>query len=197
MRSFRDANVSTTVLMGLGFSIMELCSSRWNIYNSAFSSDCIYFPTISFLSPQYQLNLKKKSSQIKLSPEPDQNNIVMAVGWALLQTMDYQKSEIPSELQEAVNKRIRIPGFGVPLSDGFNNIKEFLLVPNQMACIHVPAAPPNLVVLVELETGVSISELTGPLWIEGVLEVKKSESVYGAAAYEMKAFSVKPYSVPS
>lgn len=155
-----------------------------------------FFPNVSFLSPQSQESDNEKSSHIQLGIGGDESNVVMTVGWRLLQTLDYQNLSIPSELQKAVNRPVRIPGFAVPLSDGLSSIKEFLLVPNQMACIHVPAPPPNLVVLVELEKGRSIRELWGPLWIEGVLEVKKSKSTYGAAAYEMKAYSVEPYSVP-
>ena len=156
-----------------------------------------FFPDGSFFSPQFNVLESKKNSQVQVGAESDEVKPVVTVGWNLLQTMDYKKLEIPSELQKALNGHVRIPGFAVPLSDGLRNIKEFLLVPNQMACIHVPAPPPNLVVLVELEKGVSMAELVGPLWIEGVLEVKKSESVYGSAAYEMKANTVKPYSAPS
>ncbi|MFK7825640.1 MAG: DUF3299 domain-containing protein [Oligoflexales bacterium] len=155
-----------------------------------------FFPNLSFLNPQHRVISNRKDSQIQLDADHE-NNVVMTVDWELLQTMDYQNFEIPSKLQEAVNMRIRIPGFAVPLGDGLSNIKEFLLVPNQMACIHVPAPPPNLVVLVELEEGVSFRELSGPLWIEGVLKVKKSESIYGSAAYEIKAYTVKPYTAPS
>lgn len=155
-----------------------------------------FFPNISFLSPQSQDSDSEKSSQIQLSPGEDEGNVVMTVGWRLLQTLDYQNLKIPKDLEKAVNRPVRIPGFAVPLSDGLSSIKEFLLVPNQMACIHVPAPPPNLVVMVELEKGRSIRELSGPLWVEGVLEVKKSDSTYGAAAYEMKAVSVEPYSAP-
>ena len=155
-----------------------------------------FFPNISFLNLSDDSD-KDKSSHIQLGAGDGEGNVVMTVGWRLLQTLDYKNLEIPADLKKAVNRPVRIPGFAVPLSDGLSSIKEFLLVPNQMACIHVPAPPPNLIVLVGLEEGRSIRELSGPLWVEGVLEVKKTESTYGAAAYEMKAVSVKPYTVPN
>ena len=156
-----------------------------------------FFPNISFLTPESQMSDKDKSSHIQLGVGGDDGQIVKTVGWRLLQTLDYQNLKIPSELQKVVNGPVRIPGFAVPLSDGLSDIKQFLLVPNQMACIHVPAPPPNLIVLVELEKSRHIRELSGPLWVEGVLEVKKSKSVYGAAGFEMKAYKVEPYSVPN
>lgn len=161
---------------------------------SAFMS--YFFPEGGLFSPQLHVLANKKKQHAQLKNDSGELTAV-DVGWKLLYTLDYEKLDIPSELQGVLNRQVRIPGFAVPLSDGLSNIKEFLLVPNQMACIHVPAPPPNLIVLVELEKGVSMKELSGPLWIEGVLEVKKTNSVYGAAAYEMKANNVTPYSAPS
>ncbi|NRA45830.1 MAG: DUF3299 domain-containing protein [Oligoflexales bacterium] len=156
-----------------------------------------FFPNISFLNPRSEESSNDQSSHIQLKPGESGDNIAKVVGWRLLQTLDYKNFNIPDDLKKAVNHLVRIPGFAVPLSDGLSRVEDFLLVPNQMACIHVPAPPPNLIVLVHLDKARSIRELSGPLWIEGVLEVKKTESTYGAAAYVMNAVKVEPYTIPN
>jgi hypothetical protein len=133
------------------------------------------------------------SSVIQLESDAEPDVGVQTISWRILQTFDYKENIASGELQTILNSHVKIPGFAVPLSDELNEVKEFLLVPNQMACIHVPAPPPNLIVFVSLKEGRSISELSGPLWVQGELKVQKSESTYGAAAFEMLAQSVKPY----
>ena len=115
------------------------------------------------------------------------------IGWKLLQTLDYKKDVVPEELQARLNKKVKIPGFAVPLSSDYQAIDEFLFVPNQLACIHVPAPPPHLVIMVKLRKATGMNELSGPLWLSGILALKHSASVYGAAAYELDALEVKPY----
>ncbi|NRA46684.1 MAG: DUF3299 domain-containing protein [Oligoflexales bacterium] len=193
--------------IGVTLEALELKSSKKSFWNSTLlggtflillsALTAYLFPNGSFLSPPIQVSTNDKSSHIQLTAGGGEVSKIKTVEWGLLQALDYKNLKIPTELLKVINQRVRIPGFAVPLSDGLRNIREFLLVPNQMACIHVPAPPPNLVVLVELEEGVSIQELTGPIWIEGILELKESKSVYGSAAYEMKADTITPYSVPS
>ena len=54
------------------------------------------------------------------------------VKWSDLRKLNYKTGEMPESLRKLVGKSIKIPGFAVPLEgdDGFEYIKEFLLVPN-------------------------------------------------------------------
>ncbi len=70
---------------------------------------------------------------------------------------------------------------------------EFLLVPNQMACIHVPPPPPNLIVFVRLDKPVKIEELMGPLWTSGILRLKTLQSIYGSSSFQLENVKVEPY----
>ena len=144
-------------------------------------------PTLSFMSSQ------DSSSSIQLEGASPDSSDLEAVSWRTLQSFDYKKNVLSPEVEAILDKNIKIPGFAVPLSDELSEVKEFLLVPNQMACIHVPAPPPNLIVFVTLDKGRSIRELSGPLWVKGELKVQITESTYGAAAYEMNALNVEPY----
>lgn len=111
---------------------------------------------------------------------------IKSLRWQTLQKLDYKKNETQDEdLKKAINSHVKIPGFAVPLTDNLQMVQEFLLVPNQMACIHVPAPPPNLIVFVKLPKALPIQELIGPLWLSGILRLKTIKSIYGSSSYEM------------
>src|SRR5688572_253460 len=52
------------------------------------------------------------------------------VMWKDLQQLDYKSGKVPASLQELHGKRIKVPGFVVPLETNAK-ITELLLVPNQ------------------------------------------------------------------
>ena len=72
-----------------------------------------------------------------------------------------------------MGKSVKIPGFAVPLEgdDGFEYVKEFLLVPTFGACIHVPPPPPNQVIHVILDKSVHFEKLLYAVWITGFIEI--------------------------
>lgn len=118
---------------------------------------------------------------------------VKALTWKLLQKFDYKQNIVAEDLKPFLDQKIRLPGFAVPLSSDFNEISEFLFVPNQLACIHVPPPPPNLMLYIRLDPPAKIDDLSGPLWLEGVLKLNPTKSVYGTASWEIYADSVAPY----
>ena len=115
------------------------------------------------------------------------------LSWKLLQKFDYKQNIVAEELKPFLDEKIRLPGFAVPLSSDFNEITDFLFVPNQLACIHVPPPPPNLMLYIRLNPPAKIDDLTGPLWLEGVLKLNPTKSVYGTASWEINADSISPY----
>lgn len=134
-----------------------------------------------------------QSSQVELDEASASSNGTPTISWQLLQSFDYKNNIINDELKPILGNKIRIPGFAVPLGNDFKSIDEFLFVPNQLACIHVPAPPPHLVIMVKLKQGVHINDLSGPLWASGALTIKKSDSIYGASAYAIDAGEVSAY----
>ena len=81
----------------------------------------------------------------------------------------YQQALISTEVRPEMNGlMIRLPGFVVPLE--FNEdqvITQFFLVPYFGACLHMPPPPPNQIVLVDAPRGLTVEELSTPLWISG------------------------------
>ena len=96
------------------------------------------------------------------------------VTWADLRKLNYETGEIPDSIKYLIGKSVKIPGFAVPLEEdeeGFEFVKEFLLVPVYGMCIHVPPPPPNQVVHVVVEKPVYFETLLYAVWVTGILEV--------------------------
>jgi len=149
---------------------------------------------VSLFYPKGNLMMLEDSQESLASPlnvggEP------YSVRWQTLQKLDYKKNAISDEtLKSILNTSVKVPGFAVPLTDNMQAVTEFLLVPNQMACIHVPPPPPNLIVFVRLQKAMKIEDLIGPLWVHGTLRLKTLQSVYGSSSFQMEEnVKVEPY----
>jgi hypothetical protein len=91
-------------------------------------------------------------------------------------------------------KRIRLPGFVVPLETDAESVGEFLLVPYYGACIHVPPPPPNQTVhVVTAKGGEYHGELFDTVWVNGTLKVQPLSSELGDAGYRIDAVRVDRY----
>ena len=95
------------------------------------------------------------------------------VTWSDLRKLNYKTGEMPESKRKLMGKPIKIPGFAVPLEgdDGFEYVKEFLLVPTFGACIHVPPPPPNQVIHVILDKPVYFEKLMYAVWVSGIVEI--------------------------
>jgi hypothetical protein len=92
-----------------------------------------------------------------------------------------------------VGQAVRLPGFIVPLEDGKDGMKEFLLVPYFGACIHSPPPPSNQIVHVLPRSPAKGYRSMDAVWISGVLATAHTDSYMGAASYRIEAVSVAPY----
>ena len=92
-----------------------------------------------------------------------------------------------------VGKKIRIPGFIVPLEDSKEGMKEFLLVPYFGACIHSPPPPANQIIHILPKTPAKDLRSMDAVWIHGVLTTERTDSYMGAAGYRIEAQEVLPY----
>ena len=89
---------------------------------------------------------------------------------------------------------IRIPGFIVPLEfDDEQNLTQFFLVPWFGACIHLPPPPPNQIILVNSDQGISNESLYTPFWISGILNTSLIENDLATAAYVMEMHAIEVY----
>ena len=123
-----------------------------------------------------------------------QDDTTTEVGWRLLAKLNYRTGEKTKELADLDGKLVKIPGFTVPLEDWASSATEFLLVPYVGACIHTPPPPPNQLVYIEMDEG-KRAKMDGwnPVWVEGVLKIEMTESVYGHVGFTITGQKVYPY----
>ena len=112
------------------------------------------------------------------------------VTWSDLRKLNYKTGEMPESIRKLMGKSVKIPGFALPLEgdDGFEYVKEFLLVPTFGACIHVPPPPPNQVIHVILDKSVHFEKLLYAVWITGIIEIGEyfleGSSDFGKQTYD-------------
>ena len=112
------------------------------------------------------------------------------VTWSELRKLNYKTGKMPSSLKQLIGKSVKIPGFAVPLDgdDGFDYIKEFLLVPTYGMCIHVPPPPPNQVIHVIMDKQEHFEKFLYAVWITGILEIGEyyieGSSDFGQQTYD-------------
>lgn len=90
-------------------------------------------------------------------------------------------------------KRVRIPGFMVPLSFEGSTVREFLLVPYIGACIHVPPPPPNQIVMVTAEEPYEITGYFDAVYVEGTMATEGVSTELASVGYSITDAEVSPY----
>lgn len=135
------------------------------------------------------------SSRATLNAAVEQEPLI-TLNWSVLRTLDYRTGALSDTLKKLNGKRVRVPGFIVPLEDFQETAKEFLLVPYFGACVHEPPPPPNQMVYAKMRGGSHKISMWDPVWIEGILDVSKYQSIYGAAGFRMTAERIVPYRRP-
>jgi hypothetical protein len=154
------------------------------------------------------INIVKKTcvililfSQVILAKEP------VELFWEDMVPPDYQTPDTPLShdgsmmqmgldapvVQSLDGKRVKIPGFVVPLEGDNETTSEFLLVPYFGACIHVPPPPANQIVYVKFSKAVPIDNLYDAVWVTGILTTKGWEGDLATVGYSLAGISVSPY----
>jgi uncharacterized protein len=113
--------------------------------------------------------------------------------WRTLWRLDALTGFAPPEVSALAGRRVRIPGFIVPLEDEASEVSEFLLVPYYGACIHSPPPPPNQMIYVKMVGGAVPVDLFTPMTIEGELTVSTVDSPYGKVGYVIAGRDLRPY----
>ena len=134
------------------------------------------------------------AATISMPEASAQANQIPSLMWEDLQQLDPNTGKMPPSLKKLDGTVVRVPGFVIPLEDSDNSVSEFLLVPYPMACIHVPAPPPNLIVHVKMDKGKKIDfNFYDPVWMQGRLQIQRTQSIYTESAYFMTGLRAEPY----
>ncbi len=90
-------------------------------------------------------------------------------------------------------KRVKIPGFVVPLEGTAELTTEFLLVPYFGACIHVPPPPSNQIVYVKFEEGVRIDNIYDAIWVTGKLSTDGWKGDIASVGYRLTGEAIEGF----
>lgn len=124
----------------------------------------------------------------------------------LIKEIELFEKKRSSEMIPALNNQmVQIDGYLLPLKQNGKKVTEFLLVPVIGACIHVPAPPPNQMVVVQYPKGYEHSELFAPITVTGKLIIKSTQANLAladgasdvAVGYQMQASDVREYKKPA
>ncbi|MDO7083648.1 DUF3299 domain-containing protein [Pseudocolwellia sp. AS88] len=107
----------------------------------------------------------------------------------------YEKALVSTRIIEAMDGRnIRIPGFIVPIEFiGEKKVASFFLVPYFGACLHLPPPPPNQIIYVVSEEGITLESLYEPVWISGKLSTQLFEDETATSAYTLTLAEMSIY----
>ncbi len=94
-------------------------------------------------------------------------------------------------VEELNNKKIRIPGFMVPLVMTAEGVTSFILVPYMGACVHVPPPPPNQMVFVTSPTPWREGTLFRAVRVTGFLETQTVDTDMARIAYVLDAEQIE------
>lgn len=122
------------------------------------------------------------------------NATAISIDWRVLAGLDYEKGTTTDTLKKLDGKKVRMPGFVVPLDDTAEEGAEFLLVPYYGACVHTPPPPPNQMAFVTM-TGKKPVKLAlfDAVWMEGTLRITDYDSPYGTVGFTIEGLTMKPY----
>lgn len=99
-----------------------------------------------------------------------------------------------TKFNEALNgQMIRMPGYVLPLDNLMDATQDFILVPYQGACIHVPPPPPNQLVLVHAETPWRLESIFDAVWVEGRLTTSLQSTELAEIGYFLEANKMELY----
>jgi len=90
-------------------------------------------------------------------------------------------------------RRVRLPGYLVPLDEAKDGIREFLLVPYFGACIHTPPPPANQIVHGRAQVPIKGFQTMDAIWVSGTLGLVRGSTQMGASGYSMIVSRVEPY----
>lgn len=93
-------------------------------------------------------------------------------------------------------RKVRLPGFVVPLESDAQGLREFLLVPYHGACIHTPPPPANQIVHVRSSRPLKDIRSMSAVWVRGTLRAERIDSGMGVSGYAMQLASAEAYRAP-
>ena len=114
------------------------------------------------------------------------------ISWQNLKDFDLKTKKPGPAVQKLANKNITILGFLVPLDFDEKSIKEFVIIPTPMSCMHVPPPPPSQMILAKSHKNKKVQFYMGPVYLKGKLTLANPKDP-DAPVYFIDQALVEPY----
>ena len=88
---------------------------------------------------------------------------------------------------------VRLPGYVVPIEFSSTGVTEFILVPFFGACVHVPAPPPNQLVLVTTKSPYNSKGIYEAVNVTGIFNTESTTTQLAEIGYTLLADSIESY----
>lgn len=89
---------------------------------------------------------------------------------------------------------IRMPGYVIPMSFEGTGMTEFILVPYEGACIHVPPPPPNQLVYVTTDDPWPVFQgLWEVVWVTGTMRTQTRDTDVAEIGYALEASEIERF----
>ena len=159
-------------------------------------------PIVKLLSSEFNQEepVEEAVEEVYVEPEEelalatDGPMIYKKIRWDVLAELDLKTGKKSKKLSELIGKKVRIPGFVVPLEISDKLTKDFLLVPTAGACYHVPPPPANQMIYVTLKDGgVPAQEKRAPIWVYGILSASKQKTEWGNVGFSLDGDDIEPF----
>jgi hypothetical protein len=112
-----------------------------------------------------------------------------------LQRMKELWEQAPTEASMD-GRKVRLPGFVIPLERKGEDVVEFLLVPYFGACIHTPPPPANQIIHAVSAKPRGKMRSMEAFWVSGTLEIAHTETPWGGAGYRLRVDQIQRYEEP-
>ena len=107
------------------------------------------------------------------------------VSWDVLSQYEDPKQDIPLSIKNLQKHKITLIGFIVPIivDESYENVDEFILVPDPLSCMHVPPPSENQMVYVRMKKPVPIDIDFLGVEVTGTLSFPKTDTDFGELFY--------------
>lgn len=131
---------------------------------------------------------------------PEEHRGVMMEALQMMGVVQHGQMSSPWDQEAGValntdydGKRVRLPGYIIPLDYQGEGVTELLLVPYVGACIHVPPPPPNQLVFVRTDKPYEVAGLFEPVWVTGEFGAAATETELAEVGYIIDKAAIEPY----
>lgn len=108
-------------------------------------------------------------------------------------SMPVDEPEFAPVVTEYNGKRVRIPGYSIPIDFSGTSISSLLLVPYIGACIHVPPPPSNQLIYVTPAEPYVSEGLWDPVYVTGQLSTSSFSTDIADIGYLIDDAEIEPY----